>query len=99
MTPADEWLAHQRATVLRLPRWLVGSALIASLALGIEWALTTSGPAPVLVHFIGGSARGDAVAALGTVTAPVVVCMIALYVVARVVRPKAPSNLPAARVE
>jgi hypothetical protein len=41
-----------------VPRWLVGSALIASLALGIEWALTTSGPAPVLVHFIGGSARG-----------------------------------------
>jgi hypothetical protein len=98
VTLTDEWLAHQRAIVLRLPRWLVGSALIASLALGIEWALTTSGPAPVLVHFIGGSARGDAVAALGTATAPVV-CMIALYVVARVVRPKAPSNLPAARVE
>jgi hypothetical protein len=99
VTTADEWLARQRAIVLRLPRWLVGSALLASVALGIEWALATSGPAPVLVHVIGGSPRGDTVAALGTVTAPVVVCMIALYAIARIVRPRPATNLPNARVE
>jgi hypothetical protein len=99
-TRADAWIRDQRAVVLRLPRWLVGSAVVASFALGVEWMVTGSGPAPWFAHFFQDTpAWGPAVAMLATVALPVQICVIALYVVARIVRPPPPSNLPGARVQ
>ena len=91
--PIDHWIARQREIVMRLPRWLVGSTVFGALALGIYWAVTDRGMSRWLAFlpFPQGGYRG-----LATIALTAWPVLIALDVVARLLRPRPPSNLPPA---
>jgi hypothetical protein len=93
-TAIDHWIQRHAEYVRRLPKWLVGSVIVGAFALGISWSATGSGPMRWAVGLYGES---SAFPYLVTTMSPVLIAMIALYVLARVLRPKPPSSLPTAR--
>lgn len=95
-TELDHWIHRQRTIALRLPRWLVGTSIVSTLAFGVWCVVYHRG----LWHPMMWLADGDPVyATLTTAVLPVFPTLIALYVLARILMPKAPSNLPPARVK
>ncbi len=93
-TPIDDAIARQREIVLRLPRWLVGSMLAGTLALGIYWAATRTGLWRIVTAII----DDDVLATLATATLPLYPVLIGLYIVARLRGPRPPPSVPPARV-
>ena len=94
-TKIDHAIQRQRELVLRLPRWLVGTSLISSCALGVWCAVYDQG----LMKLFGPLyATRPGFAHIATVAFTMIPCMLALYVIARLVKPKPPSNLPDARL-
>lgn len=94
-TKLDVWIQKQRAIALRLPRWLVGTSVVVTLTFGIWCVVYQRGlwrPAMSLVE-------DPVYAALFTAVLPLFPVMIALWVIAKIVKPNEPSNLPTARVE
>jgi hypothetical protein len=92
-TKLDVWAQRHREFVLRLPRWLVGTSLISSLALGVWCAIYDRGLMPLLRHLY-----SRELASLATVVLTTLPCMLVLYGIARLVRPRPTSNLPDARL-
>lgn len=93
-SPIDLWIQRQREIVLRLPKWLVGTWTISSLGLGVWCAIENHGLMPLLRHLY----RDPVYAGLGTVSLTVLPLLVVLYGIARVLRPRPPSNLPEAHV-
>jgi hypothetical protein len=91
----DQAIQRQRQLVLRLPKWLVGTSLISSCALGVWCAIYDRGLMKVLRPLY---ATQPGFAHIATVVFTMVPCMLALYAIARIVKPKPPSNLPDARI-
>lgn len=90
----DHVMQRQRDLVLRLPKWLVGTTVVSSVALGVWCAVYDRGLMKVLGPLY---ATRPGFAHIGTVVFTMFPFLIALYVIARIVRPKPPSNLPDAR--
>ena len=93
-TKLDVWVQRHREFVLRLPRWLVGTSLISSLALGVWCAIYDRGLMPLMRRLY---TREDGLDGHDRAS-PRLPCMLVLYGIARLVRPLPPSNLPDARV-
>ncbi|HEY4183281.1 MAG TPA: hypothetical protein VGM90_40940 [Kofleriaceae bacterium] len=92
----DHWLHRQRAVALRLPRWLVGTSIVSTLAFGVWCVVYHHGLWRPMMWL----SDGDTFyAALTTAVLPVFPTVIVLYVLARVLTPHEPSNLPTARVK
>jgi len=93
-TKIDLWIQRHREYVLRLPRWLVGTSVISSIALGVWCAIYDHGLMRVMSYVY----RTEGYAAMATVAFTVLPCLLLLYGIARVVKPPPPTNLPSARV-
>ena len=93
-TKLDLWIARHREYVLRLPRWLVGTSVISSVALGVWCAIYDHG----LMGLASRIYKTPGYAALVTVAFTVMPCLIILYGIARIVKPPPPTNLPPARL-
>jgi hypothetical protein len=93
--PPDSGLARQIEIVGRLPRWLAGSVLMASLALGVYWVATRG----AVMRAIDRTFDDTFLAAMCTIVTPVIAAMVALYVIARLMKPRHRSldGLPDAR--
>lgn len=93
-TKVDIWIQKQREYVLRLPKWLVGTWTISSFAFAIWCVVYNHGVMPV----VSGHYRTPVSAAVVTIGLTVLPLMVVLYVIARLLKPPAPTNLPSARV-
>jgi hypothetical protein len=93
--PPDSWLARQIEIVGRLPRWLAGSLVIGSFALGVYWVATRG----AVMRAIDRAFDDTFFAALCTLVTPVLPAMALLYVIARMMKPRHRSldGLPDAR--
>lgn len=91
----DEWIAHLREVVNRLPKWLAGTTLVCSASLAVWCVVYDHGLMPLLRRLY---PERPEVAVMGTVAFTVWPFLLALYVIGRITKPKPPSNLPGARV-
>jgi hypothetical protein len=93
-TKIDIWIQKQRAYVLRLPKWLVGTWTVSSVAFGVWCVVYNRGWMPVMsgVYRTPGF---DEMMAIGLTVIPL---LIVLYGIARVIKPPPPTNLPSARI-
>lgn len=91
---ADHWFWRQRAIVLRLPDWLVGTSVISSLAFGVWCIVYQRGVWNPMRSFL------DPIgAAVTTVVLSVYPTFFALRLIAAFVKPRPSSELPVATVE
>lgn len=91
----DRWLKAQRAYVLRLPRWLVGTWTVSVVAFSVWCALYDHGLMPPLLRFYD---RQPAYAVMGTIAITTLAGLAPLLGLARLIKPPAPTNLPGARI-
>jgi hypothetical protein len=91
----DHWIQRQREIVTRLPKWLVGTSVVSSLALGVWCAVYDKG---LMTIFRPLYATRPGFAHIATAAFTMIPVLVVLYVIARIVKPKPASNLPDARV-
>jgi hypothetical protein len=93
-TKVDLWMQRQREYVLRLPKWLVGTWVVSSLAFAIWCLVYNRGLTPLIWD----DTTNEGGLVLFIVGLTFLLLMIPLYVIARIVRPPARTNLPDARI-
>jgi len=93
-TKFDIWMQAQRAYVLRLPKWLVGTWVVSSMAFAV-WCIVYNKCLMPVVSRIYNDPVYRAIMTFGLTWIPL---LVVLYVIARLIKPPAPTNLPSARI-
>jgi hypothetical protein len=93
-TAADHWIQRQREIVLRLPRWLTGTSIVTALSFGVWCVYGTHFLYRPLYRLY----EDPVYAGLATIGLPLFGVIVALYGIARLLKPHPPSSLPNARV-